>query len=118
MIGKYAVLSHNRYDVRSDADCYQVQQRNQMMKFDAVADSECLHEFKTYSAARKMFVRIGVVFALGVQYSYGRGQHFIGYVVVADDEVDAFFPWRMQFRPTALMPQSSTIISPTPVSEA
>ena len=91
VIGKYAVLSHNRYDVRGDADCHQVQQRNQMMKFDAVADSECLHEFKTYSAARKMFVRIGVVFALGVQYSYGRGQHFIGYVVVADDEVDAFF---------------------------
>ena len=91
VIGKYAVLSHNRYDVRSDADRNQVQQGNQVMKLDTVADGKRLHEFKAYPATRKVFVGISIVFALGVQYGYGRGQYLIGHVVVADDEVDAFF---------------------------
>lgn len=117
MIGKYAVLSHNRYDVRSDADRNQVQQGNQVMKLDAVADGKRLHEFKAYPATRKVFVGISIVFALGVQYGYGRGQYLIGHVVVADDEVDAF-SLAYAISSTALMPQSNTIISPTPVSAA
>ena len=38
-----------------------------------------------------MLVGIGVVFALGVQYGYGGRENFIGHVVVADDEINAFF---------------------------
>ena len=46
------VFSHNRHDVRSDTDRYEIKQWDEMMKFDTVADSKCLHKFETYPASR------------------------------------------------------------------
>ena len=61
-----------------------------------VATALSLFVSKLWSAGAGWLLYIGtwgldVYKRQGVQYGYGRGQHFIGYVVVADDEVDAFF---------------------------
>ena len=63
---KNTVLAHNRHDVRSDTYRYQIEQRNQVMKLDTVADSKCLHELETDTATRKVCVRIRIVRTFGV----------------------------------------------------
>ena len=91
MESKNTVLAHNRHDVRSDTYRYQIEQRNQVMKLDTVADSKCLHELETDTATRKVCVRIRIVQAFGIQDCDGRGEDIVWYMMVADDKVDSLF---------------------------
>jgi hypothetical protein len=50
-----------------------------------------LYEFESYAASAEVFIRIGVVVSFGVEDGNGWGQFRPGHVMVADDEVDAFF---------------------------
>ncbi|CDB09379.1 unknown [Bacteroides sp. CAG:633] len=88
--GQYAVLAHDRDNVRSDADGHKVEQGDEVVELDAVADGKRLHELESYAAAREVLVGVGVVEAFGVEYGYSGWQHVVGHVMVADDEVDAF----------------------------
>ena len=60
-----------------------------MVELNAVVQGKCLHKLKSYPTTGEVLVRISVVFAFGIQYGNGRRQYIVGYVVVADDEVDA-----------------------------
>ena len=60
------------------------------MELDTVTDSECLHKLETDSTTGKVGVRVRVVQAFGVQYSYGRRKHIIRYMMIADDEINPF----------------------------
>ena len=90
VIGQDTVLAHDGHDVRGDAHGHQIEQGDEVVELDAVAQREGLHELEAYTAARQVFVGIGVVFALGVPNGHGRWQHLVGHVVVTDNEVDAF----------------------------
>ena len=61
------------------------------MELNAVAEGKGLHELEAHAATRQVLVGIGVVGPFGIQDGHGGRQHVVGYVVVADDEVDAFF---------------------------
>ena len=61
------------------------------MKFNAIIQSESLHEFEAYTTSRKMIVRICIVSPFGIQNSYGWWQYIIRHMVVTDDEIDTFF---------------------------
>ena len=91
MVGENTVFTHNRNDVRCDTHGYDVEQRNQMMEFDTVTNGERLHKLETDSTTGKVGVRVRVVQAFGVQYSYGRRENIIRHVMVADDKVNPFF---------------------------
>ena len=91
MVGQDAVFAHDGDDIRRDAYGAQVQQGNELAKFDAVALGERLHEFEAHPATGQVGIGIGGVEPLGVQDGRGGRKHLVGHVVVADDEVDAFF---------------------------
>ena len=67
----------------------EVEQRNQVMKLNAVADGKCLHELEADAASGKVGVWVCVVQAFGIQDGDGRGQDVVRYMMVADDEVDS-----------------------------
>ena len=92
MVGQDAVLAHDGHNVRGDAHSHQVEQGDEVVELDAVAQREGLHELEAHAAARQVLVGIRVVLALGVQDGHGGRQYLVGHVVVADDEVDAFLP--------------------------
>ena len=89
VVGQDAVLAHDGHDVRGDAHGHQVEQGDEVVELDAVAQREGLHELEAHAAARQVLVGVRVVLALGVQDGHGGRQHLVGHVVVADDEVDA-----------------------------
>ena len=68
MIGENTVFAHDRDDVRCNAHRYEVEQWNQMMKFNTIVDSKCLHKLKTNSATGKVGVWISVVQAFRIRY--------------------------------------------------
>ena len=91
VVGQDAVLAHDGDDVRGDAYGAEVEQRHEFVEFDAVAHGEGLHELESHPAARQVGIGIAVVAAFGVEDGHGGRYDVIGYVVVADDEVDAQF---------------------------
>lgn len=91
MIGENTVFAHDRDDVRRNAHRYEVEQWNQMMKFNTIVDSKCLHKLKTDSATGKVGVWISVVQAFGIQDCDGRGEDIVRHMMVADDKVDSLF---------------------------
>ena len=91
VIGKHAVLAHDRYDIGGNAHGDQIQQWSQLVKLYPVVHGKSLHELESHTAARQMIVRISRVEPFGVQDSHGRWQHIVGHMMVADDEVDALF---------------------------
>ena len=91
VIGENTVFAHDRDDVRCNAHRYEVEQWNQMMKFNTIVDSKCLHKLKTNSATGKVGVWISVVQAFGIQDCDGRGEDIVRHMMVADDKVDSLF---------------------------
>ena len=61
------------------------------MKLNSVVDGECLHELESDTTSGQMLVGISGVRSFGVQYGHGRWKNLIGYMMVANDEIDAFF---------------------------
>ena len=51
MIGQDTVFAHDRYNIRCNAYGGQVEQRNQVMKLNAVTDGKSLHEFEAYATS-------------------------------------------------------------------
>ena len=90
VIGQDTVFSHDRNDVRSYTDSHQIKQRHEVVEIDAIIDGKRLHELEAHTTSRKMLVRVGGIRSLGIEDGYRRGQHLVRYMVVADDEVDAF----------------------------
>ena len=84
------VFAHNRYNVRRNADSNQVEQGSQLVKLDAVALCERLHEFETYSTTRQVVVRIRRIVPFRIQDSGGCRKYLVRNVMVTDNEVDAF----------------------------
>ena len=83
VIGENTVFAHDRDDVRRNAHRYEVEQWNQMMKFNTIVDSKCLHKLKTDSATGKVGVWISVVQAFGIQDCDGRGEDIVRHMMVA-----------------------------------
>ena len=61
MESKYPVFSHDGNNVRSDTYGNQVEQWNEVMELNAIADGKCLHKFKAYAATGKVLVRIRII---------------------------------------------------------
>lgn len=61
------------------------------MKLDAVVLGKSLHKLESYSTARQVFVWVRRIRTLGIQNGGGRRKYLIGYMMVADNEIDAFF---------------------------
>jgi len=91
VIGQNTVFTHNRYNVGCDADRYQIEQGGKLMKLDAVVLGKGLHKLESYSAARQVFVWIRRIRTLGIQNGGSRRKYLIGHMMVADNEIDAFF---------------------------
>ena len=89
MIGQDTVFAHDRYNIRCNAYSGQVEQRNQMMKLDAVTDGKSLHEFEPHATSRKMGVWVCIIQSFGIQDGNGRGQYVVRYMMVADDKVNS-----------------------------
>ena len=88
----HTVFAHNWHYVGSNAHCHQVEKAFEVVKVcDSVADGEGMHKFVANATARKILERIGIAFELRVENGNSVGQHIVGHMVVADDEVDAFF---------------------------
>lgn len=90
VIGQDAVLAHDGDNVGRDAHGAEVEQGHQLVESDTVAFGKGLHELKPYTTARKMGVGVGGIGTLGVENGAGGRQDFVGHMMVADDEVDAF----------------------------
>lgn len=60
------------------------------MKLDAVVLGKSLHKLESYSATRQVFVWVRRIRTLGIQNGGGRRKYLIGYMMVADNEIDAF----------------------------
>ena len=60
------------------------------MKLNAVVQGKGLHELEPHAATREMLIGIGVVFTFGIEDSDRLRKHFVGHMMVTDDEVDAF----------------------------
>ena len=91
MKSENTVFTHDGHDIRCDTYRHDVEQRNQMMKLDTVADGERLHKLETDPATGKVCVRIRIIQAFGIQNGYGRWKHLIRHMMVADDKVDSLF---------------------------
>ena len=89
VVGQDAVFAHDGHDVGGDGHDTKVEQLVETVELDAVVGGKGLHEFESHAATRQMRVGIVIVAALGVENGHGRRQHFVGHVVVADDEIDA-----------------------------
>ena len=61
------------------------------MKLNAVVLGKSLHKLESYSATRQVFVWIRRIRTLGIQNGGSRRKYLIGYMMVADNEIDAFF---------------------------
>ena len=61
------------------------------MKLDAVVLGKGLHKLESYSATRQVFVWIRRIRTFGIQNGGSRWKYLIGYMMVADNEIDAFF---------------------------
>ena len=66
VISKDAVLAHNRYDIRCYTYGDKIEQGGKLMEFYTIVHSECLHEFESHTATRKMRVRISRVQTFGI----------------------------------------------------
>ena len=90
MKSENTVFTHDGHDIRCDTYRHDIEQRDQMMKLDTVADGERLHKLETDPATGKVCVWIRIIQALGIQNGYGRWKHLIRHMMVADDKVDSF----------------------------
>ena len=88
MEGEDTVLIDHRHHVGGNAHGTEVQQRNQPREGNAIVLGKSLHEFEAHPATTKLFERIRVVGALGVEDGHSGRHLLIGHMVVADDEVD------------------------------
>ena len=91
VVGKDAVLAHNGHDVRSNADGTEVEKRDKLGELNTVVDGKSLYQLEAHAAAAEVLVGIRVVRTLGVQNSHSGRQLLVRHMVVADNEVDAFF---------------------------
>ena len=99
VVGKDAVLARNGYDVGGDADGHEVEQRIDAFGHNGLPFVRVgklflhagLDELETHTATRQFGVGVTAVDAFGVEHRVGFRQGFAGAVVIAYDDVDAFF---------------------------
>ena len=84
-----AVFAHNRHYICGDADGAKIQQGDEFVKFDPIADRESLHKLEANAATGKVRVRIMIIAALRVKNGHGRRQFNARHVMIADDKIDA-----------------------------
>ena len=120
VMGQNAVLAHQRHDVRGDAHDQlgravgPICPKRVVPLYSAVA----LHQLETYvRSPTSSLERIG---AVGPVWDRGHGYRIRGYflgreVMVADDEIHALCRRHRLPFPTALIPQSSAMMSDTPL---
>jgi len=91
VVGQDAVFSTDGYNIGGNAHCNQVEQRLEVLvKIDVVVLGKGLHELKAHTTTRELVVGIGVVGALGIEHSNSIRQGVVRYVVITNDEVNAF----------------------------
>ncbi len=92
MICHYAVFACDRHNVGCYAHGHKVKKRFKFVMIgEPVAQGKGLHEFKTYSTSRQVRTRIGGTWHLRVKYCHCRRQNLVRHMMVAYDEVYAFF---------------------------
>ena len=84
-----AVFAHNRHYICGDADGAKIQQGDEFVKFDPIADRESLHKLEADATTGKVRVRIMIILTLRVKNSHGRRQFNARHVMIADDKIDA-----------------------------
>ena len=86
-----AIFPHYGHDVGRNGHGTEIEQFVESVELNAIDRCKSLHKLESHTATREMRVGIAVVAAFGVENSHCRRQHFVGHVVVADDEINAEF---------------------------
>ena len=88
IVSQHTVLIHQRHDVRGDTHHQQIQQRQDLLKGDAVALGVGLYQLKTDTTPRQLVEGVGAIVPLGIQDGYGLRNLLGRKMVVANDEID------------------------------
>ena len=83
-----AVLINHRYHIGGNAHGAEVQQRNKPGEGNTIVLGKSLHKLEAHTATTELLERIGIVVALGVKNGHCGRHLLVGYMVVADDEVN------------------------------